>query len=283
MCIIAIKTQGAKINWKRLRNCFDNNPDGAGYAYWTDNGISISKGFMEFAEFKRAVESSGIGKKHEAMFHFRIATHGAINANNCHPFPLSGNESELQALDLTTDIAIAHNGIVNGLPASKTLSDTMVFIRDYLAPLGKAVTDPATHPLIGKAAGSKFAIMSETGIGMIGHFTQSRGWFYSNESYSDNYNTPWTKGAFKNVNTTMKTVFKINDTAPPQREYLWDYDPDDAIDDAIYDEWEYADYCDACGDAIGQNDPIIYSDAILCATCGNYLSTFELDKDIVRS
>jgi predicted glutamine amidotransferase len=184
MCIIAIKDKGAEFNWSTLRKCWDANPDGAGFAYHLEGRVYISKGFMHFRDFKRAVKAAPISKRTEALLHFRIATHGQIIPNNCHPFPLSPNVPELEALDVITDVAIAHNGIVSGMASSPQLSDTMLFIRDYLAPLGAAhVTDTLLHGIIGQAASSKLAIMSATGISTIGKFEESKGWRYSNDSY----------------------------------------------------------------------------------------------------
>lgn len=233
MCIIAIKPAGVKLNWRRLENCFDNNPDGAGFAYHTDGGVvAISKGYMDFKSFKRAVKDIGLTRKHEVMFHFRIATHGTVSETNCHPFPLSADEDALTAKDITSTAAIAHNGIVYGLPVSKTMSDTMIFIRDYLAPLGAAVTDAATHKLIGKAAvGSKFAIMSKAGISTIGTFAKSHGWMYSNDSYSNDYGVPALTG------TPGVPVYISNGHANGRAGWAWD--DDDAP------KWD-VDFCDLC-------------------------------------
>jgi hypothetical protein len=185
MCIIAIKSPGARFDWKILRECWDANPDGAGFAYPSKGGrITISKGFMEFNDFKRAVKAAPIGKGTEALLHFRIATHGAVSPTNCHPFPLSDDSETLSALEVVSDVAIAHNGIVSGMTPSDLLSDTMLFIRDYLAPMGAGrVTDTALHDIIGQAAASKLAIMSAAGISTIGKFEESDGWRYSNSSF----------------------------------------------------------------------------------------------------
>jgi hypothetical protein len=185
MCIIAIKSPGARFDWKTLRECWDANPDGAGFAYPDKGGrVTISKGFMDFNDFKRAVKAAPIGVGTEALLHFRIATHGAVSPNNCHPFPLSDDSETLSSLDVVADVAIAHNGIVSGMTPSDLLSDTMLFIRDYLAPMGAGrVTDTALHDIIGQAASSKLAIMSAAGINTIGEFEESDGWRYSNSSY----------------------------------------------------------------------------------------------------
>jgi hypothetical protein len=189
MCIIAVKHSGTQLDWNRLQDCFEANPDGAGFAYAVDEGIYISKGFMEFESLRSAVATARIRTEHEVLFHFRIATHGQVIPANTHPFPLSSDRAELDALDVITPMAIAHNGIVSGVAIpDKTMSDTMAFITSYLAPMGvKAVANPTNHPLIQLASQSKLAIMTTEGIGLIGTFEQVDGWSYSNQSYEADY------------------------------------------------------------------------------------------------
>lgn len=234
MCIIAIKDKGAKFNWDALRKCWDANPDGAGFAYHLEGRVYISKGYMHFKDFKRAVKAAPINRATEAMLHFRIATHGEVSPNNCHPFPLSSNENELEALDIMTDVAIAHNGIVSGMEESPQLSDTMLFIRDYLAPLGAAhVTDNLLHGIIGRAASSKLAIMSATGISTIGEFEESEGWRYSNESYLSK------ETYYKTIKYSVLSEFDHMDYSP----YAETYDSPYSVTSASTTNNE----CDTCG------------------------------------
>lgn len=48
MCIIAIKESGTPIDWDILDACDMNNPDGSGFAYPTEDGVKIRKGFLRF-------------------------------------------------------------------------------------------------------------------------------------------------------------------------------------------------------------------------------------------
>jgi hypothetical protein len=253
MCVIAIKGRGAEFNWGTLRECWNANPDGAGFAYHRDGRVHISKGFMHFRDFKRAVKAARIKKDTEALLHFRIATHGGVTPNNCHPFPLSQNVHELEALDVITDVAIAHNGIVPGMAESSQLSDTMLFIRDYLAPLGAAhVTDTLLHDIIGQAASSKLAIMSATGISTIGEFEESEGWRYSNDSYLPNkiHYTTTKYAAFNELDHIDYGRFSENYDSP--------YD--------IPAEGTTNNWCDTCGGTIDLDyyDPTTTN---WCETC----------------
>ena len=198
MCIIAIKPSHKKIDWRRMKNMWDSNPDGAGFSYHIGAGqIQISKGYMTFKSLRRAVKKAGIRGQHEVLFHFRIATHGGVSPECTHPFPLTVKDSDLQSLSTTGPVAIAHNGIIPGMRTAPKLSDTMAFIRDYLAPLGvEFLTSSAARPLIGYAADSKLAIMTSKGVVTLGKFVTSKGWRFSNESFKDPAKTP-SKTTFK--------------------------------------------------------------------------------------
>ena len=52
MCILVIKPKGKEMPSKKiLRNCWENNPDGAGMMYVKDGHVVIDKGYMEFSDF----------------------------------------------------------------------------------------------------------------------------------------------------------------------------------------------------------------------------------------
>lgn len=46
MCIAIVKPQGTEISDEYLKNCFENNPDGAGIAYARDGKLYIVKGIF---------------------------------------------------------------------------------------------------------------------------------------------------------------------------------------------------------------------------------------------
>ena len=51
MCIIATKPKDISISKETLKNCFDNNQDGAGFIFAHDNILKIRKGFFTFEKF----------------------------------------------------------------------------------------------------------------------------------------------------------------------------------------------------------------------------------------
>lgn len=196
MCIIVYKPTGVKIPSKKiLHTCWDNNSDGAGYMFNFNNRVIIKKGFMTFNKFYKSLNSDY--KKYDGdnktfIMHFRISTQGGVNKECTHPFPLSKEMSDLRKLQCTTDIGIAHNGIISltsvGYNKQVTYSDTMSFITDYLSLIIKDrnyYKDPDTISLISKLVDSKLAIMDGSGTTtLIGTFIEDNGCYYSNASYN---------------------------------------------------------------------------------------------------
>lgn len=196
MCIIVVKKAGIVApTWKTLETCFSNNSDGAGFMY-TDNGkVVINKGFMTFKDFKRAIKAVKRKVDYTAtpfVYHFRIGTQGGNIPANTHPFPVSDNADDLRALEFTTNLGVAHNGIINltsdYYSQKATLSDTQLFIKDYLVDLLKlnktAYKSKIGKVLIERMIESKMAFLDGAGdISLIGDFVSDGGVFYSNESY----------------------------------------------------------------------------------------------------
>lgn len=196
MCIIVYKPAGVPMPSNDiLYNCFFNNPDGAGIMFPWGNEVIIRKGFMSYNALLEGIsavlnETHGSSLKNlEVVLHFRYATHGNICPQNCHPFPCASSIYELKQLSLSTSIGIAHNGIISFCSTThkqkrSKLSDTQVFIRDYLSHLpDKDLFNSVIQDLIFKATNSKFAIMSPKKTELIGRFIKHRGVFYSNDSY----------------------------------------------------------------------------------------------------
>ena len=132
MCIIMSKPAGVQFpSITALRNCWERNPHGAGYAVADGDAVYIRKGFMTWDEFIGGINFDALIDK-ACVFHFRFATHGSTSPGNCHPFPAAGN---LKRQKVRTDVAVAHNGIIRGVPITKKdYSDTMSYIEKRIAP-----------------------------------------------------------------------------------------------------------------------------------------------------
>ena len=175
MCIIIYKPQGIKLFDDTLKNCFENNEDGAGFAYVENEQIHLQKGFFTLAEFMEAYDPH---KTKQAVIHFRIRTHGDYEATNCHPF------------EIAPGIVFAHNGIISSLPTDKTKSDTVVFneliLQNLIRVYGKQILFDKTIQTIlsGYIGWSKLVFLDNQGNHLITNEDKgqwiSKCWFSNN-------------------------------------------------------------------------------------------------------
>lgn len=191
MCIIAAKAAGVDFpSDQTIENMWFKNPDGAGFMYAKGGKVHIEKGFMNYLDFLDRIDtlSDEIDLKKTAMvLHFRITTHGGTCAENCHPFPISDSIGMLKKLKLTTDIGVAHNGIID-ITTPKDISDTQMYIMKQLAPLKKGAPDFLKNKhllqMVHNAIESKMAFLDGKGnLTTIGDFIEDNGIMYSNSSY----------------------------------------------------------------------------------------------------
>ena len=191
MCIILHKPIRVQLpELQTLENCFNNNPDGAGFMYQHNNQVYIQKGFMSFNSLVSALNnlSQNINIINTNLtIHFRLASHGKVTPGNTHPFPITTNNKQLKAKSCITDLAIVHNGIIPFTSYNRSTSDTIIFVKDYLSQIKDSLFNPITAELIKHATKSKFIIMSPDNIQLIGEFLYNEldGCYYSNETYID--------------------------------------------------------------------------------------------------
>jgi len=117
MCIAILNTKGATLKKQLLKNCWDNNGDGAGMLYINDYGMmEVFKEMKSFdAFYDKYSEVKRMYGKRNIVLHFRISTHGGITESNCHPFMVH------------QDLGFVHNGMIYNVPTSKVHSDTYMF------------------------------------------------------------------------------------------------------------------------------------------------------------
>jgi hypothetical protein len=121
MCIAILNTKGVTLKKELLKNCWENNTDGAGMLYTKDGQMQVFKEMKSFDTFYK--EYSRVRKqltKNNIVLHFRISTHGKVNKTNCHPFLVSET------------LGFVHNGMIYDVPTSKDYSDTYMFNEEVL-------------------------------------------------------------------------------------------------------------------------------------------------------
>lgn len=187
MCIICYKPKGKEYpSKKEVKMMWLQNSDGGGFMYSDGESITIKKGFMTFNDFYREYQKIRPRKDYSVIMHFRIATHGGISKEMCQPFPMSRNNKDLKALFLENQhIGIAHNGIIDMCSHAKTISDTALFIRDYMIPLYMHMDRDIALDIIGGCTnGSRLAIMHSDGDTLLlGKWIKDNDRYYSNDSY----------------------------------------------------------------------------------------------------
>ena len=200
MCVIAVKPKGIAFpEEKYLKNCFANNPDGAGFMTVANKKVVIRKGLMTYKAFKKALNESRrvTGDDAPYVMHFRIATQG-FTKSCTHPFPLTDDMEEMKKLKTVCDVGVAHNGIISlTSDGNRMYSDTMLFIADYLSLIadspkwwGNKNKKRLVENLID---GSRLAILDKSGhIELMGlGWHEEGGISYSNLSYSYKKELDW--------------------------------------------------------------------------------------------
>lgn len=182
MCVAIYKPEGVKTpSLEVLKQCWDANPDGAGFALRIGGdkyAIEIHKGYMTWKQFVAAYEkyrlADFIG---DMLLHFRIATHGGISPGNTHPFSLTKDVKLLQHTNVLTNYALIHNGMLPIEPDGN-ISDTMEFCR-RLAPLYRDI--PSAFNLIeGMARNNKIAVMTREKVHLFGAWETRDEVYFSN-------------------------------------------------------------------------------------------------------
>lgn len=189
MCIIVAVPQDAPMpTIETLRECFTSNPDGAGFMWADGKRVHIRKGFMTFQEFLAGIDEEEIPEGSAMVMHFRIATHGKVSAECCHPFPVSSEPDDLRLAKFESRFGVAHNGVIQGRSTNNTWSDSMDFVANVIAPLARMnpsfIHNSNAIDMLEGACRSKLAIMDNAGdIALVGNFVEDGGVFYSNTSY----------------------------------------------------------------------------------------------------
>ena len=130
MCVIAFSPKGADIPTdKQLKQMWEHNPDGAGFAYTTSRGVVYRKGFMTLDPLLEELHKLKPKLKNTLFaVHFRIGTSGKNDERTCHPFPLSTNYSDLIKTEGEPSAVLFHNGVLaDGGLTNQLSSDTQDF------------------------------------------------------------------------------------------------------------------------------------------------------------
>lgn len=259
MCIAILKPKDKILTKETLETCCKNNPDGMGFAY-IDGGTMYIKKYMKFNDFYKDYKK--VETKSNMLIHFRIATHGKVEIDNCHPFWLNHR------------MALIHNGIIPGYGEQNVKSDTRDFIDKVIGKISwKLMKNPSYRELIGKAIGySKLAILDITGDYWIinekdGYWND--GVWFSNKSYEPKKQVTYTS-------------YPIKETKTKQTK-MWDMYGEESYDEWWDRVWNNNDKKDIDVDNDLSDNKGIYK----CKECGKeFISSWDIDDvqcDVCKS
>jgi hypothetical protein len=127
MCLIITQRKGLTLSRTHLLDIFARNGDGFGIMR-ADRGALHTWRIVGSADDMLALYYAHAAGR-ECVLHWRMATHGATNAANAHPFPL------------TRDIAVVHNGVLDIGTPTRGMSDTWHMAQHVLAPIARDNAD----------------------------------------------------------------------------------------------------------------------------------------------
>lgn len=194
MCVIVHKQKDVPLSQKVLRECWNQNPHGAGIMWTEDQKLSCEKGFMTFASlWSRLSDESLDFKGKECVIHFRYGTAGLKTPELCHPFIINPN------------LAFVHNGILSHSELYDPLdqkSDTQLLCLKIFKQLPQNFLNNRGISLLleNYFQGSVFVFMDSSGkvtkMGEIDNGIETDGYWFSNYY--------WSMNLFKKTFTQLK-------------------------------------------------------------------------------
>jgi hypothetical protein len=141
MCLLIHQPKGVTFSTAELQDYIAHNPDGFGLAFGDRQQLHSVRMVGTAAEIIATYRQLAAGR--ECVLHFRQTTHGATNADNAHPYPV------------TPEIVMAHNGMLAcGNPAAPHMSDTWHLVEYFVRPIAERSPDLLFDPTWGAMLGA---------------------------------------------------------------------------------------------------------------------------------
>lgn len=171
MCVIVYKPKDVPYPSEDIISaCWDANSHGAGYMLSSDNGLDIVKGIMDkkifMKEYRKFIFDGPV------VFHFRIASHGAVDKYNTHPWRVNNK------------LAMVHNGIIDFCGTDRTVSDSKVFA-EHLKHFD--LSNNSHKIILEKAIGSNNKIVTLDNLGNVTILNEKSGSWQDGIWYSNTY------------------------------------------------------------------------------------------------
>lgn len=239
MCVIIVVPKGETISKNEIKDAWETNPDGAGFAYNNNERVYFKKGFMNFKAYWNAIERY-IGKV-DLLLHLRIATNPTINKQQTHPYKLR-NPRKLSGV--TKQPLICMNGIITNQNEYKNMNDTMSYIKDHQQAF--EVINQDILNIIESDTNSKWCVIKPDEIILSSRFSESEGKYYSNQNHKYKQTYTFTT----NINPIMEVSDVINEKLL-KKVIKEDEELYQEIQDFVEISCKYEDVCEWCnGDCL---------------------------------
>lgn len=203
MCVIIHKPENCQIDLDILDDCYFHNPDGFGLTYLDRKSgkLIVKRGMCSRSKIKRVFqkynqESEGA----EMLLHFRYATHGHVDKDNCHPF--RGQLYTPTEPNFGQHFTLVHNGVIHSLqPRYEHWSDTRELVA-LLTTCGYQTKAEVAEVLETFAFGNRFAVLYDCGhVAKFGKWSTYAGLHFSNLNWQwrQKYKTETKSNHRKNV------------------------------------------------------------------------------------
>lgn len=266
MCVFCVVPPNVTPTRTMLEDSALNNPDGFGFAITipSEQRIHVEKTMNADTSISRFLEMRAKYPQGYAIWHARIATHGSVTVDNCHPFYVANDNRTV----------LFHNGVLPiDEPKGDKRSDTRIFAEDILPAIGglKSLDNDNVFKLVeGFATGSKLAFLtvdptSEHELYMVNDhlgFKDVSGVWWSNRTC---YILPTTKyGGYYDIGLTKNSVAKDEEFGAE----CYMCSTYHVFDENTENVW----YCEACGCCF---ECLSHNDDCLC-----YMPTSSTARDI---
>lgn len=156
MCMLCVIPPHVIPSRDKLENSALNNPHGFGFAIAvpSEQRIIVERSMSADESINNFLAVRAQHMEGYAIWHARYATHGSKVIENCHPFPVGGDQRTY----------LAHNGILNcEAPKNDDRSDTRIFADEILPGIGGVTAldnDYVWDMLEEYTSGSKVAVLT---------------------------------------------------------------------------------------------------------------------------
>lgn len=204
MCLLIHQPRGVTFSRAEVADFILHNPDGFGVTYGDGERLHLLRLVGSASEIQDAYARHAAGR--ECVIHFRMTTHGATNADNAHPYPI------------TPDIAVAHNGVLTiGNPHDQSMSDTWHLVEFFLRPIAETDPDLLFNPVWGDMLGRLIGTSNKLAIahrdGRVAIINKASGTTHKGAWLSNTYAWSSPQAAVPRVTAYRSSGYRYEDDA----------------------------------------------------------------------